>query len=301
MKSEHRHELETNALAKNLEVWLERVRPYATAMAGLLLALVVLMFGWSLYSRWAAAQQTEAWNSYNLAVEGLIPNLELLRASAEEYPGSKMKELADITWADGQVWMASRDYVYSRGAATEALERARSAYEGVIRLSSDQRLVNRGRFGLARIFEMKNELEKSREEYLKVEGAFAELAKQRAEQLAEKDTQEAYAWLATAQPPRRLAPTGPGRPGQRPDFSADNLQLPGATPNAESTGGQTGASSSLEGLLQELDSEAEADTTASDGTEETPPETDGPASDAPNASDSPAGSDSVPAGEKPAE
>ena len=60
------------------------------------------------------------------------PNLEQLHQAAEEYPGTQMQQMADVTWADGQVCMASQNYIYNRPAANEALEQATSAYQGVI-------------------------------------------------------------------------------------------------------------------------------------------------------------------------
>jgi predicted negative regulator of RcsB-dependent stress response len=270
MKAEHRHGLETNWLAKQLGVWVDQVRPYAAMVAGLVIAVVVVAIGWQLYSGSRSSEKADAWNTYNTAVERPMPDLELLRTASEQYPGTKVKELADVTWADGQVWLASREYIYRRSAAMEALDRARSAYEGVIRSSSDERLVNRARFGIARIYEMQNDLDKAREEYLKVQGGFEDLAKQRAEQLAEEEAKQAYSWLAQAQPPRRPAPMGPGTPGARPDFSAGDLQLPGA-PSTGSPGLPAGEEVSLENLFQGLDPDFGAPTTDRYPTGEAPP------------------------------
>jgi len=275
MKSEHRHELETNVLAKHLETWVEQARPYMGTVAGILIAVVVAVFGWTIYSNSSSAQQTEAWNAYNSAIESVMPNLEELRKSSEEYPGTKVKELADITWADGQVWMASREYIHVRSGAMEALDRARSAYESVIRSSSDERLVNRARFGIARIYEMQNDLEKAREEYLKVQGGFEELAKQRAEELEKEETREAYDWLAQAKPPRQPALMGPGTPGQLPAFSAGDFQLPGGTPAGTAPGSSgTGEGPALESLFQGLDAESDAPATDRYEAGENPPAAD---------------------------
>lgn len=245
MKSAHRHELQTNALAQRLDVLIERWRPYASTIAGVILALVALMFVWSFVSRSSTARQGAAWDAYHRAITSRPPDLNQLHQSAAEYPGSKMQQLSDITWADGQVYMAARDYLYNRSAAMDALRRATSAYQGILQTTDDQRLVNRARLGLARVYEMQNELDKARDEYLKVQGGYAEFAKLQAERLAKPETKEAYAWLATANPPRPTAPTGPGTPGQRPDFSAGDFPLPGATPDASTpnTGSPAGTSS----------------------------------------------------------
>jgi predicted negative regulator of RcsB-dependent stress response len=231
MKSKHRHELETNELAKRLSVLIDQVRPYGSTALGVLIAVLVVLIGWSYLSGSSAARQEEAWAMYNVAVEGSTPNLVLLRQTAEDNPGTTMQELADVTWADGQVWLASQAYIQSRTATNEALNRAESTYQGILRTSTDERLLGRARFGLGRIYEMQNKLDKAREQYSTVQGDFAELAHLRAKELEDQQAKQACDWLATAEPPR-VAPTGPGTPGQRPDFSATDLNLPGATPQA---------------------------------------------------------------------
>ena len=104
---------------------------------------------------------------------------------------------------------------------------ALDAYQGVIQSSSDERLTNRARLGLARIYEMENHLDKVRAQYREVTGAYAEYAKREAERLDKPDSQDTYTWLATAQPPRQQVPMGPGVPGQTPPFSPADLGLPG--------------------------------------------------------------------------
>ena len=230
MKSEERHRLETNVVADRLAVWIDRLRPYATSVAGIVLFVLIAMFAWSYMSGASSAWQAEAWDAYNEAVVSPMPNLELLRHSAEEHQGTKMQQLADITWADGQVWLAARDYLYNKAGVTAALTNATTAYQSILSSTDDERLKNRARLGMARVYEMQNELEKARAEYEKVTGGYADFAKERAKQLGEKKVQDVYAWLATATPPRRPSPVGPGTPGKTPGFSVNDMPLPGETP-----------------------------------------------------------------------
>lgn len=248
MKSEHRHELETNALAKHLDHWLIRIQPYLGTVVAIVAVVVAALVGWSLYSGSTSSRQTEAWNEYNEAVLGEVPDLEKLHESAQEFPGSTMKELADITWADGQVWLASRQYIYQRSEANEALDRAQSAYEGVLRTTSDENLLNRARLGLARVYELRGEVDKARAEYEKVQGGFATIAQLRAERLKNDDAKATYEWLASAQPPRPRAPLGGGTPGQIPDFSVGDFSLPSATGQAPAGGDGASLDTLFEGL-----------------------------------------------------
>jgi hypothetical protein len=250
MKSAHRHELETNVLAQRLDVFIERAKPYAATAAGIVVALVVIMFVWSYVSGSSASRQGEAWDAYHRGVASVPPNLDQLRRSAEEYPGTKMQQLADVTWADGQVWTAARDYIYNRDAAMEALRRATSAYQGILQTSRDERLLTRAHLGMARIYEMQNQLEKAREEYLKVGGGYEEFAKEQIKRLDDPDAGETYKWLATAQPPRTRPPAGPGTPGQQPEFSAGEFALPGTESTDDAA---TGTGESFDNLLKGFD------------------------------------------------
>lgn len=259
MKSAHRHELQTNVLAHRVEIYVNRIRPYVPKIIGGLLALIAAMFIWSYLAGSSAAHRNEAWDSYNRAVSTLPLNIEQLRLAAEAYPGTNMQRMADVTWADGQVWLAARDYIYNRKVANEALNRAASQYQSVIQSSDDERLTGRARLGLARVFEMQNELEKAREQYGKVTGAYAKYGQQQAERLAKPDAKETYAWLAVAQPPRPMSPMGPGTPGQRPEFSPGELSLPNGTdPGAGKTENTTGAAETFDKMIKEAQEQAKA-------------------------------------------
>jgi predicted negative regulator of RcsB-dependent stress response len=238
MKSQHRHELETNWLAKRLAKWIDEIRPYSSTIVGVLIVAAILLFGFSYFAGSTASRQSEAWSAYHQAVEGFYPNLDELRQSAEEHAGTAMQQWADVTWADGQVLTAAQYYLVNRSTANEALSRAAGTYRNLLEDTDDERIKGRAQFGLGRVYELRNELDKAREEYYAVRGGFEELAKLRAEQLADPQTVDSYAWLATAQAPLRTTPAGPGTPGQRPDFSAGGLDIPSS--GEATTDGETG-------------------------------------------------------------
>jgi hypothetical protein len=227
MKSQHRHELETNWLAQHTGQWLKKIEPYYSLILGAIAAVAVLFVGLSYFSGASAARQSEAWNTYNQAVESIPPNLVTLRESAEEYPDSPMQQWADITWADGQVWLASTSYVQNRPTTMDALGRAAGVYQSLLQETEDPLIAGRAHFGLGRVYELQSELEKARNEYLAVTGPFTRLAELRAKDLEGQEAKDTYAWLATAEGPRR-APIGPGTPGQRPAFAPGDLDMPAA-------------------------------------------------------------------------
>lgn len=279
MKSEQRHRLETNVMAEQLGDWIDKLRPYATSVAGILLFVFIAMFAWSYMSSSSASSQNEAWEAYNDAVATPLPNLDKLRQSAEEHPGTKMQDMANVTWADGQVWLAAREFLGQRSGAMAALDQATSRYKSVLESSDDERLKNRARLGLARIYEMQNQLDKARAEYEKVTGGFAEFAKDRAKELGEKNTQEICAWLATAQLPRRPLPAGTGKV---PAFTEPDVPLPNAGP-AGASPAPGAAGISFDKLLQDFDLTKPSTSPDRYGTEKAESTTEQPAADAPGA------------------
>ncbi|HVT27527.1 MAG TPA: hypothetical protein VHE81_05860 [Lacipirellulaceae bacterium] len=275
MKSAHRHQLETNVLAQRLEGYIERCRPYTSMILGVIVALAVAFLIWSFISSTSAARRSEAWNSYNNAVLAspsrfFSPStLDDIHRAAQDYPGTRMQEVADVTWADGQVYTASLNYFIKRTAAMDALERAASAYQGVIQTSKDEHLINRSRLGLARIYEMQNHLDKARDEYQQVTGAYANYAQEQAKRLAKPDVQETYTWLASAQLPQPKAPNGPGTPGKSPQFSPGDISLPNGASSGTGNAGGKASGDAFDTLFKTLQNESQKSDAAKESKSDT--------------------------------
>jgi hypothetical protein len=192
-----------------------------------------------------SARQSAAWGQYSAALETPIYNdqmfnqaMQILKLSAEENAGTPVQQWADVAWADGQLWMGSRAFLVNRTSANEMLNRAGSVYNIVLSTASDQRLLDRANLGLGRLYEMRNDLDKAKQHYADVKSEFVELAQLRIQQIDNRKDKlsESLSWLATADLPQRVAPTGPGTPGQRPDFSAGDLKMPAASPTTTESG-----------------------------------------------------------------
>lgn len=314
MKSAHRHQLETNVLAQRLETYIENLRPYTSWILGGIAALFLLILIASYISGSSATKRSETWDTFNRAASATRPNLDDLHRVAQDHPGTKMQQMADTTWADWQVASASENYLRNRKAAMDALDRATSVYQSVIQSSDDEQLKGRARLGLARIYEMQNHLDKAREQYRLVTGAFADYAKQQALRLDKPEAQETYAWLITAQPVQPKAPSGPGTPGQKLDMSPGEITLPNASgSNATQAPAGKGAAETFNDVLKTMQQEAKpgqaADQKSANGapaTKEAPkppaPNTSAPESKLgaePPAADKPESKPSIPpAGEK---
>jgi hypothetical protein len=149
----------------------------------------------------------------------------------------------------------------------EALERASSRYQSVLETSEDDRVLNRARLGMARIYEIRNEPEKARDEYLKVTGAYAKYAKDQAKRLATPESKETYAWLAKAEPKFPRSMPGLGGPAGGTDFSAAELALPSDSPEGGMPTSTPADGESIEELLQGLNLPTDAVDQKSDGSQ----------------------------------
>jgi hypothetical protein len=243
MKSERRHDLETNWLAKRLGTWGECARPYSTAMTIAVVAILVVVLITLFVSSRAAANRSAAWDAFTYAMTSASTNWDNLRTAAEENPDTKMSQMANITWADAELRRAAEFFFREQAAAESHLDNARDVYRRLIDEAEDPAIVNRARLGMARALEINGDVKEARKFYAAVEGPFKEFAQERSKELALADVQESVTWLASAEMPTVQAPVGPGTPGLRPPFgSGFNLdpQVPTGTAT-NSTGLPVGA------------------------------------------------------------
>ena len=227
MKSEHRHELESNELAQWLEQALDKIRPYKMYLVVAVGVALGAVFVNSMMSRRAAEQRELAWRAYALASYTQDLELNDLReaASSEEYAGSKMQEWAYIAWADRQLLLAIRSYFIDRDESTNHIKAAQNIYATLASGTSDLQIQDRARLGLARIYELQDKVEEARKAYAEVGGDFAPVAKAAIERLDSPNATETIGWLATAELPTPELPTG-GATGERPAF---DVELPEAS------------------------------------------------------------------------
>ena len=237
MKSERRHDLETNELV----IWLEKFKPYvgqATAVVAVLVAAMAISTIWSNDNK---VKEQAAWDAFAMASNTTDPELMGLLSVADDakYAGTSMPEWANVTWADRQLQLAGQAYLADRDAAFSRLEKIEGIYQTLSKDSGDRTVRNRALYGLARVYELQNKLDEAKSTYASVQGDLATLATQRAERLDMPEVQEVCAWLATAELPKRATTGGPG---VKPSFDA---QLPSA-------GGDEFDTQALEKLLGNL-------------------------------------------------
>src|SRR6188474_3501036 len=131
MKSEHRHELETNALAKNLAVWSEKLKPHFSTIMTVVAVLLAAYFLLSMWQTSGSRRDRDAWDQYEMAVLGGDLEMAQLQrvAASDDYSGAKMQEWAHVAWADRQLRIAAERYLTDRDDANKRLTNIAAIYE----------------------------------------------------------------------------------------------------------------------------------------------------------------------------
>lgn len=236
MKTERRHELQTNVLAHSLARWIEAAKPYSRAGTAILIALVVALFAWAYLSTQSSRRQADGWNEYFDAMGGRNPDpRDLLYDISSRYTGTIVAQWSRLTLADFQLDQGTGRLLQDRKMAREELREASEKYQALLLEATQPTILQRATYGLARAHEALGELERARGEYRSLAtkwpgGPFAAAAKMRANDLDQLPTKNFYDWLAKYEPPPPLS-TEPGTPGSRPNFLEEPdrggiLQLP---------------------------------------------------------------------------
>lgn len=239
MKSEERHKLHENALAKWLIGVVESIAPYANAILAVVL-LVVVVFGvlkwWQSQSVYAAAH---AWDDLYSAVAA--NDTAALDRVVEQNPGTEVAYWAAVLSADMHLASGCQDLFTNKATAGQEL---RKAVEKCMKVRNESRtpvLRERATYGLARAYEAlsgtrqsEGELNKAIQTYEEVvknwpKGTYAGAAAKRLEDLQAAKTKVFYDKFAQHDPQPAFAPGGPGQPlfdskslpegGDVPDFS----------------------------------------------------------------------------------
>jgi predicted negative regulator of RcsB-dependent stress response len=212
MKSERRHELQTNDLAGWLGDVYQRIRPYLNAIlgGGVLVVVVVVTYVW--WSRQTTTQASESWQTvFNAMNANDFATLEKLVDQNQGTPFAQWVTvaIADLNFNDG-----SRSLFIDKTEATAKLSKAVEQYNAVLKQTKTPMLLERATFGLARTLESQGKLEEARQAYQQVqekwpEGAYAKAAESRFADLAQVNTQEFYDKIKNFNPKAPVEPPGP--------------------------------------------------------------------------------------------
>jgi tetratricopeptide (TPR) repeat protein len=258
MKSERRHELQTNELADWLAKKIEVIKPYQNLILGAVLLVVVAIVVFVWWTGKSAEATAEGWDGFYATLarlrtnspdfEGVISDLNEI---IKQYPDASLGRWAaliagDLRLASGSsqlfvdTFELAREHpdpddqlarwAAIRAGANEELREAVDYYLAVQKDSSEPMFRERATFGLARAREAQGELDKAIQTYQELidkwpEGTYAEEGRHRLEDLKRPSTRQLYDRLAKFEP--RKSTSGfsdePGTPGKRLEFDPEVL------------------------------------------------------------------------------
>jgi tetratricopeptide (TPR) repeat protein len=260
MKTERRHELQTNILADWIGRHLQQTQGHGKTILAVILLVVAGSIVAAILAKDRAAQSQASWNQFFVAFGQRDP--EALEFMAKQNAGTTAGVWAQLAEADLKLAQGIGDLYRNRNNAKANLEEAEQNYLAVAQPTTDQLLRARAWFGLGQVYESTSQLDKAKEYYGKLassapDSALGKEAARRAETLSDPETVKWYNWFANQTP---QPPTFQGLPGgglseglglpdlpsdlqnlsDRPDLSLPNF--PSVTPDAEPAAGDDDAS-----------------------------------------------------------
>jgi len=212
MKSERRHELETNQLALMLERSIERVKPHANAIIWGVVgvaALVVVIALWRNYSR---SQDVKASNEFFAATNRSRVDLDERVDVVEQYGGSEIGQWAQLRAAHEAMRLGREALAIDRTEANNFFNIARDNYKDVLAEASNETFRNIAQYNLAKAYEWTGDAKAARQHYEKVGGSLADAAKEAADRLDGKMLAW-YDWFKEAEAPAPALGRQQGLPG----------------------------------------------------------------------------------------
>ena len=247
MKSEERHRLQHNQLADWIAKTITTIKPYQNPILIGLLLVTVGIVAYSVWSRVSAAENTQAWNELNAALES--GNIAKLAKVREDHPSTHVAHVAAVVEADYTLADGCNRLFVSKAVANQELAKAIELYLTVLDQSRNSSLLERATFGLARAREAKavckvadvnqEELDKAMGLYQEVstkwpDGAFAIAAARRLDDLKRPATKRLYDRFAKFDPKPAYSGES-GLPGQKPSFDLNSLPSDGPSPPVNTT------------------------------------------------------------------
>lgn len=222
MKTQRRHELQTNQLADTIGLYMKRVRPYQTQILYGVVVIAVLAGAVLYLSTQQSAKAGASWEDYFSAMVEQRP--EALEEVARLHQGSTAALWAQQGAGDIKLTMGTSLLFRDRKEAVKNLKDAEKEFLAVEQQGAGgPLLLQRARYGLAQVYESLSEIEKAREYYGKVaaaepDSAVGQLAQRRLEQISGTAAERWFAWFEKQEP---KPPAGMQATGEGPKVPAD--------------------------------------------------------------------------------
>ena len=220
MKTDRRHELQTNVLADWIGKHLQQAQGYSKTILAVVLLVVAAAIAGTFLAQGQSARSQASWNQFFQAFSERDP--EALEVVASKNQGTIAAVWARLAEADLKLAEGIGDLYTNRDNAKKNLAEAERNYLAVDQAATETLLRERAWFGLGQVYESLAELDKAKQYYGKLvssspTSALGKEAKHRSDVLSDASMVKWYNWFAN-QTPR--PPAIPGMPG---DFGLPNL------------------------------------------------------------------------------
>jgi hypothetical protein len=253
MKTERRHELQTNELADWLGKGVELVEQNGRAVLAIIVAVAICLVAYLYIRSESTNKRVQRWDRYFQALNNRdMPEMLNL---AESDSSSPVGAWARLYVADEQLVRGTNQLFQNRAEANDQLRRAADNYRQVADSSpaaKEPLLHQRALWGLARSLESLNRLDEARETYARLADTsiwkpaiFARQAERRLKDLNEQSTKEFYDWFAKQEPspPAGLPEGMPAELEKLPDeppVESSSASQPPAVEGQEASAAQQG-------------------------------------------------------------
>ncbi len=217
MNSEHRHELQQNALANYLGRWLKAIEPYTKLIAVAFAVGAIVLVAYSLVDQSRTMDRSQA--TLTLLQNSNAGDADALAAIGDQYGKTGAGVLARLYEADTNLTEGINGLYEDREEATGKIESAIRAYKSVAgdKEAASEALRARAQFGLGHAYESLGKIKEATAAYqAAVEQtdvkAVAEAASQRIQMLGKPETKEFLAWFEA----QDFKPADPAMPPKLP-------------------------------------------------------------------------------------
>ncbi len=217
MKTERRHELQTNVLADWLGQHLEQVKGYSKAILAVILLVTAAVIAGAYLIQDQASRSQASWGQFFQAFGERSP--EALEIVASSHPGTPTAVWAKQAEGDIKLAEGIGDLYTNRDNAKKNLAAAEKSYLMVVANAKEKMLKERAWFGLGQVYESMSDLEKAREYYGQLaqsspSSALGKEAQRRVDALSDPAAEKWYNWFANQKPRPPALPSSPdGLPG----------------------------------------------------------------------------------------
>jgi hypothetical protein len=253
MKTQRRHELQTNVLADWLGRNMEAIQPFIGWILAGVAAVVLAILAYTYFNSRSESQIQEGWGAATkyageatAAVggndtAGFQDATKNLAKVVDDYSGTPLATFAEANLGDVNLYRGQMLMWTNRAEALQSLKEAVARYNSAIASTHEPLLKNRVRMNLATAYEWMFQVEDAKRAYQQVEGIYQPAAQQQIAALEGATTAQLFERLQKYQPaPPQTKPKMPesnfGKEGddlfkQFPDLK--DLERPGS--GAEAT------------------------------------------------------------------